>query len=266
MSFLAAVDGTRLYYEIQGDGPPLILHLGAGCDSGLWSAAGYLEPLAKSYRCILFDHRGHGRSDRPRGPEANHINRYVADVVALLDHVGLDRAAFWGYSAGISVGLKVVQENPTRISALIGSGGLGKATPDQVRDIVERRVPEHRDFGWEKLLSRFDQQEPETVPEWMKERIRATDVQQFIDWFLALPNWNWDEWDALPYIVAPTLFLTGELEDPDDETAKAAALMPNGTRYRIPGQGHINAFLSSRLVVPKVTTFLAEYAASPVKA
>jgi hypothetical protein len=72
----------------------------------------------------------------------------------------------------------------------------------------------------------------------MKERIRATDAQQFIDWFLGLPNWNWDEWDALPHILAPALFLTGELEDPDDETAKAAATMPNGTRFRIPGQGH----------------------------
>jgi pimeloyl-ACP methyl ester carboxylesterase len=40
MSSLAAPDGTRLRYEIEGDGPPLILHLGAGCDAGLWHAAG----------------------------------------------------------------------------------------------------------------------------------------------------------------------------------------------------------------------------------
>jgi pimeloyl-ACP methyl ester carboxylesterase len=266
MALLTAPDGTRLHYEVEGDGPPLVLHLGAGCDLELWHAAGYLEPLAKSYRCILFDHRGHGRSDRPRGPEANHIKRYVGDVLALLDHLGVDRAAFWGYSAGISVGLKVAEENPTRISALIGSGGLGKATPDQLREIVARRVPELREFGWEKMLARFDDKEPEPVPEWMKERIRATDVQQFIDWFLALSSWNWDEWDALPHIVAPTLFVTGELEDPDDETAEAAALMPNATRFRIPGQGHINAFLRSALVLPRVEAFLAEHLSSPVTA
>lgn len=265
MAFVTAPDGTRLHYEVDGDGPPLVLHLGAGCDSELWRAAGYLEPLAKHYRCILFDHRGHGHSDRPRGPEANHINRYVSDVVALLDHLGVDRAAFWGYSAGISVGLKVAEENPTRISALIGSGGLGKAIPDQLREIVARRVLELREFGWEKMLARFDDREPEPVPEWMKERIRATDVQQFVDWFLALSSWNWDEWDALPHIVAPTLFVTGELEDPDDETAEAAALMPNATRFRIPGQGHINAFLRSQLVLPQVSVFLAEHTSSRVK-
>lgn len=259
-ALLTAPDGVRLHYEVEGDGPPLVLHLGAGCDSELWRAAGYLEPLAKSYRCILFDHRGHGLSDRPRGAQANHIDRYVADVVALLDSLGLDKAAFWGYSAGISVGLKVAQQHPARIWALVGSGGIGRATPEQIREIIARRVPELREHGWEKLIARFDQQEPEPVPEWMKQRIRATDVQQFIDWFLALPDWNWNEWEALPLISVPTLYLTSELEDPRDETAKAAALMPDGRRFRIPGQGHINAFLGSRVVLSEVTPFLAKHA------
>src|ERR1700730_16658153 len=119
MVFLTPSDGARLHYAVEGDGPPLVLHLGAGCDSELWRAAGYLEPLAKSYRCILFDHRGHGRSDRPRGAAANHINRYASDVVALLDHLDLEGAAFWGYSNGSTVGLKVAEEQPPRVSALI---------------------------------------------------------------------------------------------------------------------------------------------------
>jgi pimeloyl-ACP methyl ester carboxylesterase len=182
--------------------------------------------------------------------------------VALLDQLRLDHSAFWGYSAGISVGLKVAQEHPTRITALVASGGLGRATPEQLRQIVARRVPELRDYGWEKMLARFDNQEPEPVPEWMKERIRATDTQQFIDWFLALPEWEWDEWESLRQVASPTLFVVGELEDPEDETGKAAALMPNATRHRVSGQGHINAFIKSHLVLPHVTAFLAEYANS----
>ncbi len=259
MAFLTAPDGARLHYTIEGDGPPLILHMGAGCDSELWRAAGYIEPLAKSYRCVLFDHRGQGLSDKPRGAEANHINRYVADVVALLDHLDLEGAAFWGYSAGIPVGLKLAQENPARIWALIGSGGLGYATPEQIAEIRARRVIEHREFGWEKLVARFDQEELEPVPDWMKERIRATDIQPYIGWWLALPSWNWSEWDSLPLVSAPTLFVVGELEDREDETARAAALMPRGTRLRIAGQGHINAFIKSQLVLPHVSAFLARY-------
>ena len=260
MTFLTAPNGTRLHYQIEGNGPPLVLHLGAGCDSELWRAAGYLEPLAASYRCILFDHRGHGLSDRPRGAEANHINRYVADLVELLDHLGLERAAFWGYSNGITVGLKLAQEHPTRIKALVGTGGVGHTTSEEIAEIVARRVPEFREHGWEKLIARFNEREPDGVPEWMKDRIRATDLEQFIDWLLAWPDWKWSEWESLPYVVAPTLHVVGELEDPGDDTGKGAGLMPNGTRLRVSGQGHINAFIKSRLVLPDVMAFLAEYA------
>lgn len=260
MTFLRAPDGTRLHYQVEGDGPPLVLHAGAGCDSNLWRAAGYIEPLEKSYRCILFDHRGHGQSDRPRGAESNHINRYVGDVVALLDHIGLARAAFWGYSNGCTVGLKVAQDHPTRVSALVGSDGVSRTTPKQIAEIVARRVPEFREHGWEMLITRFTEREPEGVPDWMKERIRATDIQQFIDWLLAWPDWNWSEWDSLPLVAAPTLLVAGELEDPQDETGKAAALMPNGSRFRVNGQGHINAFIKSSLVLPQVASFLAEHA------
>jgi pimeloyl-ACP methyl ester carboxylesterase len=259
MAAFTAPDGARLHYEIVGEGPPLILHLGAGCDSELWRAAGYIEPLAHRYRCVLFDHRGHGLSDKPRGPEANHINRYVADVVALLDHLGLKRAAFWGYSNGSTVGLRVAQDHSTRIAALIGSDGMGQATPEQITEIVARRIPEFREFGWEKLIARFTEREPDGVPDWMQERIRATDIQQFIDWLLAWPDWNWSEWDGLPQVSAPTLLIAGELEDPEDETGKAASLMPHGTRLRVHGQGHINAFIKSPLVLPRATAFLAEH-------
>ena len=260
MSFLTTPDGVQLHYAIEGHGPSLVLHLGAGCDSELWRAAGYLEALTKTYRCILFDHRGHGRSDRPRGPEANHIDRYVADVVALLDHLRLARSAFWGYSAGLAVGLKVAQEHPTRIAALVGSGGIGNETPEAIVRFVAHRVPELRDYGWEKLIGRFKEQEPAGVPEWMQERIRATDIGQFIDWVLAMPEWKWSLWDSLPHVVAPTLFLVGELEDPEDETAIGAALMPGGIRLRVAGHGHINAFIKSPLVLPRVTAFLATHA------
>jgi pimeloyl-ACP methyl ester carboxylesterase len=70
MPFVTASDGVRLSCEPEGSGPPLLLHLGSGCDAGLWRAAGYLPALAESYTCILFDHRGHRPSGHPVGPEA----------------------------------------------------------------------------------------------------------------------------------------------------------------------------------------------------
>jgi pimeloyl-ACP methyl ester carboxylesterase len=262
VAFFSSRDGITLSYEVVGSGPPLVLHLGAGCDSGLWRAAGYLEPLATRYKCVLFDHRGHGQSDLPRGAEAHHIDRYAADVVALLDHLGIDAAGFWGYSNGISVGIKVADDHPERLLALIGSGGTDDATPEQLAEIRARRVPEYREHGWETLIARFDAQEPEPVPEWMKQRIRDTDIEQFIGWIEARPAWGWSDWKALARIAVPTLFIVGEHEDPDDEMADAAELMSDGRRVRIEGQGHINAFLRSDLVLPYVLEFLERTVAS----
>ncbi len=74
-------DGVRLHYQIEGEGPALVLHLGAGCDADLWRAAGYAGPLAQDFSCVLFDHRGHGQSDHPRGTATNHIDRYADDGV-----------------------------------------------------------------------------------------------------------------------------------------------------------------------------------------
>lgn len=258
MAFLTSTDGVRLAYELEGEGPPLLLHTGAGCDADLWRAAGYVEPLAASYTCILFDHRGHGASDCPRGPEAYGIDRLTADVVELLDHLGLDSVAFWGYSAGISPGIRLAEQQPQRIWALLGSGAVApEDSPEELSEWLAVKVPEFREHGWEKLLERFDRQEPEPVPEWMKERIRATDVGQFVDQLLALPDWGWDEWEALATLSTPTLFLTGELEDPDDLVAQAVERMPDASRVRFAGQGHINAFLRSGDVLPHVTEFLA---------
>jgi len=53
-SFVAA-DGVRLHYEVEGDGPPVLLHLGAGCDAYLWRAAGYVGALSaqRSSSCLI---------------------------------------------------------------------------------------------------------------------------------------------------------------------------------------------------------------------
>ncbi|HEY8864830.1 MAG TPA: alpha/beta hydrolase [Candidatus Dormibacteraeota bacterium] len=261
MPFVTSPDGVRLKYEIKGEGPTLLLHLGTGCDSELWRAAGYLGPLSQRYRCILFDHRGHGESDRPRGIEANHIDRYEADVLALLDHLKIESTAFWGYSAAIDIGLRLADSHPSMIRALVGSGGLGHSTPEEIAQSVAKRVPELQEHGWEKMLGRFDVQESEPIPGWMKESIRATDIQQFIDYLQAIPSWGWDEWEAMRTIMTPTLFITGELEDPNDGTAAAVARMPNASRVRLPGLGHINAFLKSDVVLPLVVEFLDRHAA-----
>jgi pimeloyl-ACP methyl ester carboxylesterase len=69
----------------------------------MWRDGGYVQGLA-GFQRILFDHRGHGRSDTPETLEDYRMERYVGDVVALLDALDISQAAFWGYSDGAQVG------------------------------------------------------------------------------------------------------------------------------------------------------------------
>jgi pimeloyl-ACP methyl ester carboxylesterase len=259
--FIESSDGVRLAYDIEGQGPPLVLHLGAGCDSGLWRAAGYVAALAPSYTCILFDHRGHGASDKPRLAHAYHIERLTDDVVDLLDHLDLGTVAFWGYSSGISPGIRLAERYPARLWGLVASGAVAPPDPpDELAAWSKQAAADFRSHGWEELIARFETQEPDPIPAWMTDRIRATDIDQYVRLIECYPEWHWEEWDALPGIDTPTLFLTGELEDPDDNVAAIVGRMRRAELLRLPRLGHINAFLATDVVLDRVRPFLAEHA------
>jgi pimeloyl-ACP methyl ester carboxylesterase len=84
--------GVQIYYEIEGEGPPLLLHHGLADSPKLWRTAGYIKPLAKQYQTIILHVRGHGQSDKPHNPEAYSSESYVSDVIAVMDHQGHDKA------------------------------------------------------------------------------------------------------------------------------------------------------------------------------
>jgi pimeloyl-ACP methyl ester carboxylesterase len=256
--FLTAPDGVRLHYELDGSGPPLVLHLGSGADSGLWRAAGYVDGLAPHHTCVLFDHRGHGLSDHPAGVQANHIDRYADDVVALVQHLGSGEVAFFGWSTGLTVGIKAAAEHPELFSRLMLFGGMGRRTPpDQLAAAIESRLEGMRARGWRYILDDMVAAEKYPVPGWFLERVEATDTAPWFAYTEARRLWDWSPWDALGDIVAPTLILAGELEDPEDIMGEVAAAMPQAQRIRIPEREHINAFLHSKFVVPLVDEFLS---------
>lgn len=258
MPYFTSQDGVRLHYDIEGAGPPLILHLGAGADASLWREAGYVEPLSKSYACILFDHRGHGKSDHPSSVKANHIDRYSDDVLALIEHLGHSSVTFFGWSNGFTVGLKAAQEAPDAFDSLVLFGAIGRrATSEEIEAAVAQRLPVMREQGWWSILGPMRESEKFPVPGWFFDRVIATDVEPWIAYTACRPAWNWSPWDAMPLINKPTLLLAGELEDPEDILAEVAAAMPNATRVRVPEREHINAFLYSDFVVPRVLDFLA---------
>src|SRR5438045_2052833 len=85
---------VRLYYEEHGRGYPVVLAHGMGESTELWS--GRVQPLAERYRLILWDNRGHGRSDKPADEAAYGIELFAADLRSRLDHLAVERACVGG--------------------------------------------------------------------------------------------------------------------------------------------------------------------------
>ena len=120
-------DGTKLSYEIDGDGPPVVLLHGFVADSYInWVRPGVVGRLtAAGYRAIQLDQRGHGMSDKPHDPAAYADGAMLRDAQGLLDHLGLDQVAMVGYSMGAMNTLRLLAsgEERIRVGVLGGIGG-----------------------------------------------------------------------------------------------------------------------------------------------
>jgi pimeloyl-ACP methyl ester carboxylesterase len=127
----APVENGRLWYEIRGFGPPVIL-----IHAGLWDARTWddqMEPFSRGHRVVRYDLRGFGRSDRFDRPFSER-----RDLAQLMDHLGLESAALVGASIGGALAVDFAIEYPNRVNALVlvAPGLSGDDTPDT--DEMER--------------------------------------------------------------------------------------------------------------------------------
>ena len=214
----------------------------------MWRMAGYTDGLSAT-RLILMDHRGHGRSDRPAGVEAHRIDRYVGDVVSVLDAAGAERVVFAGYSDGANVGYAFAARHPERLAGVIGIGAVGGG--DEPMSQRADDASQVRDGGMGELMQALREQEAD-IPDWFALELEG------------LSTWG-GPWSEFSRIDAPTLIIAGELEEGASGIAarhasEAAALMPNGRSVVLPGLGHVAAFVRSDLVLPHIASFVRELA------
>lgn len=114
-----ANDGARCWYASYGSGPPVVLLHGGLGNSGNW---GYQVPalVAGGYRAVVMDSRGHGRSTRDERPYSYEL--MGTDVLAVLDALGIDRAAFVGWSDGACTALLLAMHVPERVARVVYFG------------------------------------------------------------------------------------------------------------------------------------------------
>jgi pimeloyl-ACP methyl ester carboxylesterase len=110
-------NGVKIYYEERGSGPAVLLSHGYSASARMWQ--GQLEALGDRYRLIAWDMRGHDRSDSPADPALYTHEATVADMAAVLDACGVQRAVIGGLSLGGFMSLAFHLAHPERVMALM---------------------------------------------------------------------------------------------------------------------------------------------------
>jgi 3-oxoadipate enol-lactonase len=218
-----------LHHDSTGDesAPVLVLGCSLGTSVAMWEPQ--VSPLAEHLRVIRYDHRGHGASPVPAGP--NEIEDLGRDVLALMDRLGVERASVGGVSLGGMVAMWLGAHAPDRVDALVlcctsahmppASAWAERAakvraagTTEVVADAVVER--------W--LTPGFAAAHPETQA-WLRSMLLATDPEGYAACCGAIERM--DLRAALPAIAAPTLVMSGaddQAAPPEHQRALAEAI------------------------------------------
>ncbi|MBI4271587.1 MAG: alpha/beta fold hydrolase [Candidatus Rokubacteria bacterium] len=117
MPYLRTDDRVRLYYEEHGRGTPLVLAYGIGGNVEMWDVN--VPDLAAHHRLILWEPRGHARSDSPADPARYSFHRWALDLEAVLEHLGIRRAHVGGLSLGAGIATRFALRFPSRVRSLV---------------------------------------------------------------------------------------------------------------------------------------------------
>jgi pimeloyl-ACP methyl ester carboxylesterase len=244
----ADVNGLHMYYEVQGEGSPLVL-LHGGVQSIDLSFAGLIPELVGRHRVIGVELQGHGRTadiDRVRTPAA-----MAGDVVALLDHLGIDRAHVLGFSLGASVAVEMAVSHPDRVRSLVPISepvrpdGMHEDLQDPAAHPTSTRLPTEQDYvDMRETYTRLSPH-PERFDEFLSgSSENAADLQGWRD-------------EQLAGISAPTLLIIG---DHDFVTVEHGALMkeliPGSQLAVLPAATHMTITRRIDLLVPLLAAFL----------
>jgi len=256
--------GSSLIYDVSGDGPGVVLIHGGMLDRRMWDPQ--LAPLARHFRVVRYDTRWHGESDGSNGPWADQ-----EDLRALLDHVGLERAALVGLSMGGRIAIDFALSHPDRASAIvaIGPGLSGFDFPDTsgnpqmavMRAAWQRGDVEGVAEPFQRLWTDGPRREPGDVDPKVRARVREMARVGIARAFARprAPELDPPAVGRLKEIHVPMLVMRGELDMPDIRTItdKLAAEVPLARLVVVPGAAHMVGMEKPEAVNREIIGFLA---------
>src|SRR3989442_10147685 len=137
MPYLKTDDRVRIYYEEHGSGTPLVLAYGIGGNAAMWDVN--IPGLAARHRLVLWEPRGHARSDSPEDPARYSFQRWALDLKTVLDHLRIRKAHIGGLSLGAGIATRFTLRFPTRVRSLVVTNSSSAAgLPLSVENLVMR--------------------------------------------------------------------------------------------------------------------------------
>ncbi len=258
------VDGLRLYYRVEGSGPPVVLIHGYGANADLnWRYPGVIRALRKDYQVIVFDVRGHGRSDKPHDPACYGLET-VRDVARLLDHLGISKAHAVGYSMGGFITIKLTEMYPDRLfSAVPCASGWERPEGEKLSLLHSLTESLDRNGGYGPLLRAL---EPGTPPAWKVALVdflmgAVNDNKAMSALMKSFPELAVSE-EALRNNRVPTLSIVGDRDPLGAGVKPMAAVMANHEAVYIPGGDHMTTIVKQAYMT-NLKDFLAKHSPSP---
>jgi len=238
--------GVKIHYVVDGQGEPVLLIHGFAANIQFqWVLPGIYKALAKDYRVIALDCRGHGQSGKPHDPDRYGME-VVEDAIRLLDHLKIQKAHVVGYSMGAYITLKLITTHPDRIlSATLGGGGWAKSLETRFRDELAESLEQGRGIG--PLLLRLN---PPGRPKPTEEQIKTVsklvaavnDVRALValtrgvNAIFSVPE------EDLKRCKVPTLSIVGEMDPLKQGVDDLKGRLSDFKIIVIPGADHMNAF------------------------
>ena len=258
----ATINGIRMHYTVDGpeQATPIVLHHPLATNLTIWDEL--TAALSPRYRVVRFDARGHGKTEAPAG--AYSFVTLAADVVALMDHLGIARAHYLGLSMGGMVGQYLGLEHAKRFHSL-QLVATSSRIPPEARHIWVDRVKVARDKG-------MSSQPATSMPRWLTEAnrqksalvarlshmIETTPLEGYAGWCQAIENL--DITDRLKAITLPTQVIVGA-DDPGTPPAAAEAIhrqIAGSTLIVIPATAHMLCVEDPATFHKHVLAFLAK--------
>ena len=243
-------DGVEIHYEVHGRGPTLLLTHGYSSTLSMWN--GQVEAFSKHHQLVLWDMRGHGQSDYPDDPAAYSEALTVADMAALLDEVGADRAIVGGLSLGGYMSLAFYRAYPQRVRALLIIDTGPGFKKDEAREAWNKRAHDTGD--------RFTREGLAVLKSLSRERSDASHrdasgLAHAAHGMLAQRDARVIE--VLPNIKVPSLVVVGADDTPFLAASDyMAAKIPGAHKAVIPAAGHAANIDQPRAFLDAVLPFL----------